>query len=133
MCFIATSLAIARTTFRAKTLVTVLHPLSLIGETSASPTATAGWQSLADLTRQVTNPNLLALRLAVDYPTWLEQGMHGKRPTTWQLVLTGLTPSLPTFSEYRARVAVIEEGRRQVELRHEKARHAALAGRRVSN
>jgi hypothetical protein len=49
-------------------------------------------------------------------------------------VLAGLSLSLPTFTEYRGREVVIEEGHRQAQLQYERAKNPhSFSGRRVED
>ena len=72
-------------------------------------TIAAGWIALGTFTRAVSDdPRRRALRLVdVDYTTWVEAKLEHKRLTPWDAVLAGLTLSLPTFDEYRQRIARI--------------------------
>ena len=73
----------------------------------------AGWSALATFTRLVTpNPHRRVLHLAaVDYPTWVTLQQTKLGP--WDALLVGLTLGLPTFAEYRGRVATIERGEQE--------------------
>ncbi len=82
---------------------------------SSIDTIVSGWSALGTLTRLVApNPNYRPLQLAeVSYDQWQAAGLRGKKPKPWELVIVGLTLSLPSFSEYKRRVAAIEQAERE--------------------
>jgi len=78
-------------------------------------TIAAGWYALATFTRlaQPTTRHR-PLRIAeVDYDQWTEHGLTDAKANPWTAVLAGLTLSLPSFSEYKRRVAAIEQAERE--------------------
>jgi len=97
-------------------------------------TITAGWTALGELTRTApADRNHAVLRVAdVDYQTWTAKQLHGKRMTPWELVLAGLTLSLPTAREYRERVAAITAARQaEAQLGDIDSLRSAIAGREI--
>ena len=71
---------------------------------------------------------------AVDYPTWQDQHLAGGRKSTitpWEAVLAGLTLSLPTFKQYRERVATIIDGAQQEAVPPIDHARSAIAGREI--
>jgi len=95
-------------------------------------TIEAGWAALGEFTRTVTvDPNRQVLRLAaVDFETWKAKGLRRARLTPWQILLTGLTLSLPTLEEYRDRVRAIEEAEAAPEMVVDRER-SHIAGREI--
>lgn len=71
-----------------------------------------GWTTLATFTRLVQlDPRYSALRLAaVTYETWMSSELQHRRLTPWEAATSELSLSLPTITEYRARIAAIEAG-----------------------
>jgi len=78
-------------------------------------TCITGWSGLGEFTHLAPiDPRYAVLRLAaVTWQEWADQGLQGRKVTPWEAVLAGLDLNLPTFGEYRDRIAVIEQGLRQ--------------------
>lgn len=76
---------------------------------STIDTISAGWQALGTLTRTVAeDPRYRALRLVdVDYTDWIRAELERKRLAPWDALLAGLSLSLPSYAEYRQRIARI--------------------------
>jgi len=93
-------------------------------------TIVAGWLALADFTRLVSadKRRRVLILSGVDYDTWCGLERHNLGP--WDALLAGLDLELPTFAEYRARVADLEEGERLSHIVVDEGR-SALAGRRI--
>jgi len=74
-----------------------------------------GWAGLGEFTHLAPiNPRHAVLRLAaVSWQEWSDQGLQGRKVTPWEAVLAGLDLNLPTFGEYRDRIAILEQGQRQ--------------------
>lgn len=70
----------------------------------------SGWSALGEFTRLVArDPRYPALRLAaVDPPKWQELQLQHRKVAPWDLVLAGVTLSLPTYAQHTERVRAIE-------------------------
>jgi hypothetical protein len=81
--------------------------------TSASEvidTIRTGWVALAQFTRLATiDPRYPVLRMAaVSGAVWTERNLERQQLSPWEALIAGLDLSLPTFGEYRQRVAQLE-------------------------
>lgn len=97
--------------------------------------AITGWSALGEFTRLAPiDRHHAVLRLAaVTYQEWTDQALQGRKVTPWEAVLTGLDLNLPTFVEYRQRIAIIEQGQRQglVDQAPIDTARSAIAGREI--
>jgi len=90
-----------------------------------------GWMALGEFADVVTlNPRHQVLRIAAPtFEQWETHGLEGRHAEPWVLLNEGLDLSLPTFSEYRYRIAVIEQGPvSQVPIDHTRSH---IAGREI--
>ena len=73
------------------------------------------WSGLGEFTHLAPiDRHHAVLRLAaVTYGEWTTHGLRERKVTPWEAILAGLDLNLPTFGEYRDRIAVIEQGQRQ--------------------
>lgn len=102
--------------------------------TTTIDTITTGWAALGEFTRTApADRNHAVLRVAVvDYPTWKAKELNGKRLTPWEMLLAGLTPSLPTAREYRERIAVITSAAQaEAQTGEVDSLRSAIAGREI--
>ena len=78
-------------------------------------TITEGWAMLGQLTHLAPcdNRHRVLQMSAVDFSTWSAHSLQDRRLTPWEAVRLGLPLALPTFTEYRKRVAGREVGRQR--------------------
>jgi len=97
--------------------------------------AEAGWQALGEITRTATSDRrYVVLRIAdVPYSEWISSELEGKKLKPWDAMLAGLALSLPTVSEYRERVAVIEAGAASEAAEYAADQQAYLTNRRPAD
>ena len=78
-------------------------------------TIAAGWSALGSFTRlvQPTTRHRMLRIAEVSYDQWTEHRLADAKADPWTAVLAGLTLSLPTFAQHRARVAAIEQAERE--------------------
>jgi len=99
-------------------------------------TISRGWMALGEFTNRAANDQRhRVLRIAaVTYQTWQDQHFAGGRKSTitpWEAVLAGLTLSLPTYTQYRERVATITDGAQQAEVPPIDRARSHIAGREI--
>ncbi|HEX7537874.1 MAG TPA: hypothetical protein VF391_12835, partial [Dermatophilaceae bacterium] len=72
----------------------------------------SGWMALGEFAKMVAlNPRHQPLRIAAStFEQWEDHELEGRHAEPWVLLNEGLGLSLPTFKQYRERVAVIEQG-----------------------
>lgn len=69
-------------------------------------TIRTAWVALASLVRQPPEPHFFILQTAdVEPRVWLDKQLKEQKWKPWQLVCEGIALSLPTMTEYRARIA----------------------------
>jgi len=96
-------------------------------------TAITGWSALGEFTRLApTDHHHRVLRLAaVSYQEWMTQGLRESKLKPWEAVAAGLDLNLPSFGEYRDRIAVIQQGQSLVDQAPIDRERSHIAGREI--
>ena len=95
-------------------------------------TINQGWTMLAMFAGLAgNNPRYHVLRIAAPtFEQWQTLELAGRKLTAWEALLAGLTLSLPTYTQYRARVATITDGAQQEAAQIEDDQVRLRTGRR---
>jgi len=95
-------------------------------------TISQGWTMLAMFAGASADARYQVLRIAAPtFQQWQDQQLASRKPTAWEALLAGLTLSLPTYTQYRERVATITDGAQQEAVPPIDRARSHIAGREI--